>query len=378
MNHHAHATIRDRHAAPAARRHRTVTLAGFTATALVLAGCSVSGQQDQTDPPDEAAPQQETTAGPVQVVTHDSFALSDELLEAFESDTGHTLQFSAPGDGGALVNQLILTKDAPLGDVAYGIDNSFASRGLDEEIFDPHTSPELPPSAEQYLIHGEHALTPIDVGDVCLNVDTGYYDEQGLAPPQTLTDLTETDYADHLVVTNPATSSPGLAFLVATVAEFGEDWTTYWQDLVDNGLLVVDSWSTAYSEEFSGSVGEGPRPVALSYSTSPAFEIGPEGQDPTTTAMLTSCFRQVEYAGVLAGAQNPEGAQAFIDFLLSDEVQADIPDQMFMYPVNHELELPQEWTRWAPLADEPLNVDPEEIDEHRQEWIETWTDTVIG
>lgn len=213
---------------------------------------------------------------------------------------------------------------------------------------------------------------------MCLNIDTAWYQEQDITAPQDLADLTEEAYADHLVVTNPATSSPGLAFLLATIAEFGEDWTDYWQDLSDNGLLVVDSWSTAYSEEFSGSVGQGPRPIALSYSTSPAFEVGPEGEEPETESMLDTCFRQVEYAGVISGAQNPEGAQAFIDFLLSDEVQADIPDQMFMYPVNDELDLPEEWTRWAPLADEPRNLEPAEIDEGRQEWIDTWTDIVIG
>lgn len=377
MNHH---TISRR------RPARIGHLAAGTALALAVAGCTMgAGNDDAGTPTDDAADttgaeEGEATGGggTVRVVTHDSFHVSEDLISQFESDSGYMLSFSAPGDGGALVNQLILTKDAPLGDVAYGIDNSFASRGINEDVFSAYTSVALPPAAEDYLIDGGNALTPIDVGDVCLNVDVDWYAEAGIAEPSTLADLTGPAYADQVVVTNPATSSPGLAFLLATVAEFGDDWTQYWQDLVDNGLLVVDSWSTAYSEEFSGSVGQGPRPVALSYSTSPAFEVGPDGEDPTTTAMLTSCFRQVEYAGVLAGAENPEGAEAFIDFLLSDAVQADIPDQMYMYPVNHDLELPREWTQWAPLADEPLTVDPAEIDENRQDWIQAWTDVVIG
>lgn len=353
---------------------RTVIITA-AATGLVLAGCSAGSSGSA--PPD-SAPEAEHTAGPVHVVTHDSFALSEELLEAFQAETGHELQFSAPGDGGALVNQLVLTQDSPLGDVVFGVDNSYASRGISEGVFAEYASPDLPSAAEQYLIDGGHDLTPIDMGDVCLNIDTAWYAQEGLDQPQTLADLTEPEYADQVVVTNPAVSSPGLAFLLATVAEFGEDWTDYWQDLVDNGLLVVDSWSTAYSEEFSGSVGEGPRPIALSYSTSPAFEVGPDGEAPATEAMLSTCFRQVEYAGVLEGAQNPEGAQAFIDFLLTDAVQADIPDQMFMYPVNDDLDLPEEWTQWAPLADEPRNLDPSQIDANRQDWIETWTDIVIG
>src|SRR5690625_93243 len=336
MHHPTHPAAPNRATRPKGRsrrlgRTRFGAVASTGIAALVLAGCTLGAGDNgtTTEPEDTAADEQETTEeqtpGTVQVVTHDSFALSEELLDQFETDTGYTLQFSAPGDGGALVNQLILTQDSPLGDVAYGIDNSFASRGIAEGVFADYDAPGLPPSAEQYLIEGGSELTPIDVGDVCLNIDNAYFDEAGIEAPQTLSDLTEPEYSDQVVVTNPATSSPGLAFLLATVAEFGDDWTTYWQDLVDNGLLAVDSWSTAYSEEFSGSVCQGPRPVGPSYSTSPRFEVGPDGEAPQTEAMLSSCFPQVEYAWVLEGANNPEVGQASIDFLLSEPVQADIP-----------------------------------------------------
>lgn len=349
----------------------------LAAGGLAVAGCSLgagNGSDDATDPGpdgDEPAP---TT---VRVVTHDSFNVSEGLIETFEAESGYTLELSAPGDAGSLVNQLILTKDSPLGDAAYGVDNSFASRAIGEDVFADYTSPALPVAAEEYLVGGGDSLTPVDVGDVCLNIDTEWFDDNDVPAPQSLADLIDPDYADLLVVTHPANSSPGLAFLLATIGEFGDDWTQYWADLRDNGLLVVDSWSSAYSEEFSGSVGQGPRPIALSYSTSPAFEVDEDGRAPTE-ALLSSCFRQVEYAGVLAGADNPDGAQSFIDFLLSDEVQADIPGEMFMYPVNPDIELPQEWVQWAPLADEPIEVDPLEIDANREEWIQTWSETVIG
>ncbi|UFU02759.1 thiamine ABC transporter substrate-binding protein [Ruania suaedae] len=364
------------------RRAATPTTTALRALATVtgiaaLTGCSVIGAGGSETESEEGA----QAGGVVQVVTHDSFSLSDELLADFEAESGYTVELSAPGDGGALVNQLILTADSPLGDVAYGVDNSFAGRAIGSEVFADHTSPALPASAEQYLVEGSEALTPIDIGDVCLNVDHDWFAEAGIPEPENFEDLLEEQYADLLVVTNPATSSPGLAFLLATVGAFGEEgWLEYWEELADNGLKVVDGWSDAYSVDFSGSTGEGDRPIVLSYSTSPAFEVSEdtaEGEAPTG-ALLETCFRQVEYAGVIAGAANPEGGQAFIDFLLSEPVQADIPEQMYVYPVDDQVELPEAWTQFAPLAEDPHEVAPEEIDAHRDEWIEAWTAAVIG
>ena len=358
-------TARSRRAAPA--------MVG-TAVVLAMTGCSLIGQSSG-----EGGDEDGDDPGVLRVVTHDSFALSEDLVADFEDDTGYTVELSAPGDGGELVNQLILTKDSPLGDVAYGVDNSFAGRGIAEGVFEPYTSADLPAGAEQYLADDAGSLTPIAMGDVCLNVDHEWFTEHDVAEPETLDDLLEEEYQDLVVVTNPATSSPGLAFLLATVGAYGEDgWVDYWQQLADNGLKVVDGWSDAYSVDFSGSTGEGDRPIVLSYSTSPAFEVDEDDDEAPTGALLNTCFRQVEYAGVLAGADNPEGAQAFIDFLLSDEVQADIPEQMFMYPVNEAIDLPESWTQFAPLADDPFTVSIEDINSHRDEWIEQWTQTVIG
>ncbi|HLR28756.1 MAG TPA: thiamine ABC transporter substrate-binding protein [Ruania sp.] len=337
-----------------------------------MTGCSLIGGESSADSGEQGGQV-------VRVVTHDSFTISEDLLEEFEQDTGYTLEFSAPGDAGALVNQLVLTKDSPLGDVVYGVDNTFAGRAIAEDVFEPYTSPELPDSAEEYRTKAEGTLTPIDVGDVCLNVDHQYFTEHDLPEPQDFEDLLDPEYKDMTVVTNPATSSPGLAFMMATVDAFGQDgWLDYWQQLGENGLKVEPSWSDAYSVDFSGSTGNGDRPIVLSYSTSPAFEVTEDQEEAPTGALLDTCFRQVEYAGVLAGADNPEGAEAFIDFLLSEGVQADIPQQMFMYPVNDEVELPQSWTNYAPLSQDPYSLDVQTINEHREEWIEAWTETVVG
>ncbi|GAA1645300.1 thiamine ABC transporter substrate-binding protein [Georgenia ruanii] len=352
---------------PRSRRRAAAALAG---AALALAGCSLTGGEP-------AATGSGGAAGTLTVVTHDSFHLSEPLLDRFTQETGYQLKLVAPGDAGALVNQLILTKDSPLGDVVYGIDNSFAARAVDAGVLQPYTSDALPASAAPYADGG--SLTPVDMGDVCVNVDHTWFAEHGVAEPASLQDLAEPAYKDLLVVTNPATSSPGLAFLLATVGAYGADgFEGYWQRLRDNGVKVVDSWSDAYYVDFSGSEGAGPRPLVLSYASSPAAEVPADGSAPRTGALLDTCFRQVEYAGVLAGTTNADGAEKFVDFLLSRDVQADIPGQMYMYPVDATVRLPDAWAAHAPLADTPSTVAPADISAHREEWIDAWTRVVIG
>nr|WP_318243712.1 thiamine ABC transporter substrate-binding protein [Oerskovia gallyi] len=340
--------------------------------ALALAACAGSTGAGSGESGSSAA------SSTVTLVTHDSFNVSEDVLAAFEKESGLTVKQVAPGDGGALVNQLVLTKGSPLGDVVFGIDNSFATRAIDEGVLEPYTPAGLADSAAQYAV-GDGALTPVDLGDVCVNVDHTWFADKGLAEPVTLDDLTKPEYKDLLVVTNPATSSPGLSFLLATVGAYGEDgWEGYWAELKDNGVKVVDGWSDAYSVDFSGSEGKGPRPLALSYSTSPAFTVSEDGASTSTGALLDTCFRQVEYAGVLAGAENPEGAKKLVDFLVSDAFQADIADNMYMYPANADVALPEGWAEFAPLSPAPFEVAPADITAHRDEWIKAWTSTVIG
>lgn len=333
-------------------------------TLALLAGCSAVGPADE-----------DTATGTVVLITHDSFALPEDLLAAFEAETGLTLETRAPGDAGSLVNQLVLTKDAPLGDAVYGIDTTYASRAVAEGVLADYVSPATGPAAAALAI-GEQ-LTAIDVGDVCVNVDHEWFAEAGIPEPTTLADLTDPAYADLLVVTDPATSSPGLAFLLATVATFGEDgWQQYWTDLRANGVKVAAGWSDAYYVDFSGPSSEGDRPLVVSYASSPPYEV-PEGADVAPTgALLDTCFRQVEYAGVLAGAANPEGARRVIDWLLSAEVQAAIPESMYVHPVDPTVELPEAWARFAPLPDAPLSLPAEDITANRDAWIRAWADVM--
>ncbi|WP_159808818.1 thiamine ABC transporter substrate-binding protein [Cellulomonas citrea] len=355
------------------RRGRPVALAALAV--LALAGCSAIGSTP-------AAAPSSSGGGSVTLVTHDSFVLPDGMLADFTARTGITVSVVQQGDAGALVNQLVLTKDSPLGDAVFGIDNTFGSRALDEGLVTPAhlTAPALA-DATKHSLPGDSAgaLTAIDDGDVCLNVDHAWFTAKGLPEPVTLQDLTKPEYKDLLVVPSPVTSSPGFAFLLATVGAFGPDgWQGYWSALKANGLQVANGWTDAYETDFTAGGGNGSRPIVLSYSSSPPSTVPDGGSQPTTGALLSTCFRQTEYAGVLTGAKNPEGAAKLIDFLLSDEVQAAIPDAMYMYPVSTAVTLPTTWASFAPLATTPYDVDPAAIAANRQTWLQQWSDLVTG
>ena len=342
---------------------------------LALAGCGASGS------PASGAP---TTGAPSEskkltVVTHDSFALSQSLVDRFASETGYDVAFVAPGDAGTVVNQLVLTRDAPLGDVVFGIDNTFAGRAISQGVLSPYQATGLPAADAQALqADASQSLTPIDYGDVCVNADKAWFASKNLAMPKTLDDLAKPEYRDLLVVENPASSSAGLAFLAATVGAKGDGYLAYWDQLKGNGVKVVKGWTEAYSVEFSAGEGKGRYPLVVSYSTSPAFTTDEAMTASTTTALLDTCFRQVEYAGVIKGAQNEVGARRFIEFLLGPEVQADIPGQMYMYPAVPGTTLPEEWVKFAPLSESPFAVPAAEISASRDQWIRDWTAKVIG
>jgi thiamine transport system substrate-binding protein len=346
-------------------------LAATTALALVAVGCSnhsdPAGSNSSTDP---------TIPSTVKLVTHGCFALAEDVKAKFTATTGLALEIISADDAGAMLNQLILTKDAPIGDAVFGIDNAFASRAIVEGILDPYASPAAGAEQMTYAPEVSPLLTAIDFSDVCLNVDLRVL-PNGAA--LTFDDLLDPAYRDLLVVENPATSSPGLAFLLATFAAKGEDdWLAYWQALKANGLLVVSGWEEAYYSEFSGASGSGSRPIVVSYASSPPSTVDAATGQPITAAALATCFRQVEFAGVLKGASNPQGAQRLIDFLLSQQVQADLPTSMWMYPVKDGISLPDDWAQWAPLADEPWLLSAIAIGSQRESLLEMFNDNILG
>ena len=360
---------------PTVRAALTTGLAPFLA-ALLLSGCSLTGGE-ATDPstsaPDGGSSPAGEAGGTVVLATHESFNLPKKLVRSFEDETGYTLEVRAAGDAGTLATKLSLTADNPIADAAFGIDNTFASRPLGEGAFAEVTTSVTPP--EDYALpEGSDRLVAIDSASVCVNVDTAWFDEEGLEPPQTLADLTDPAYADLLVTPGASTSSPGMAFFLATVAEHGDDWESYWTDLLANGAKVVDGWEDAYYGDFTAGSKNGTRPIVVSYDSSPAFTVA--GGETTTAALLDTCFRQVEYAGVLAGADNPEGAAALIDWMLTDEVQSALPESMYVFPVMPGATVPEDWAQFAPQPTDPYEVSPEEIAANREQWLTEWTDVI--
>jgi thiamine transport system substrate-binding protein len=345
---------------------RAALLLALGLAAGSLAGCSLGSPGGEES---DAATQ-------VVVATHESWSVPKSVLAEFTKETGYEVKVQSAGDAGALTNKLVLTKDSPIADMVYGIDNTFVSRAADEGVLADYT-PDHEPGQRFDPEDGSLAdkVTSVDYSDVCVNVDDAWFDQAGIEPPKTFEDLTEPRYRDLMVSPAPTTSSTGLAFLLATVGRYGDDgWTDYWQRLTDNGLTVTSGWSDAYEVDFTAGGGNGDRPIVVSYASSPPFTVPKGGDEPTTSALLDTCFRQVEYAALLNGAENPEGAKAFIDFMVGKSFQAALPDHMYVYPVDPDVALPKEWARWAPTAADPWTVPESDVTAHRDEWLRAWQD----
>jgi thiamine transport system substrate-binding protein len=316
-------------------------------------------------------------------MTHDSFAISESVLAAFEQANNIKVTFLASGDTGAALNKAILSKDAPLADVFYGVDNTFLSRALEAGIFEPYESPALVNVPAEFRLDPQNRAIPVDYGDVCINYDVAFFAKNELAVPTSLGDLTRPEYSGMLVVENPATSSPGLAFLLATIAHFGEPgYLDYWRMLRENGLVMVNDWNTAYYTNFSGSSGRGPQTMAVSYATSPAAEViyaDVQLEQAPTASIIgpDTCFRQIEFVGILAGTRQRAAAERFVDFMLGLAFQEDVALQMFVLPVDPMAFWPDSFHQFVTLPDQPATLAPDVIAANRERWIQEWTDAVL-
>lgn len=342
----------------------------FPLVLLLLAAAPAAAQPDNT----------------LTVIAHDSFNYSEAVMTAFQERTGIQVEVLRLGDAGTLVNQAILSANNPLGDVLFGVDNTFLGRALDNDLFTAYESPLLENVPEEFILDAEHHVTPIDYGDVCLNYDTAYFAENNLPLPESLADLTDPAYRGLLAVQNASTSSPGLAFLLATVAVFGTEgdytYLDYWRDLVANEVYIASDWTDAYYGQFSGSAGsQGTYPLVVSYASSPPAEVyfaeTPPDTAPTGAIVADdTCFRQIEFAGILNGTDNLDAAQQFIDFMLSVEFQEDMPLQMFVFPVNPAAELPEVFATFASIPANPITMDSETINDNREAWLQEWVETI--
>ncbi|MEO8625819.1 MAG: thiamine ABC transporter substrate-binding protein [Candidatus Limnocylindrales bacterium] len=357
---------------------------GAIAVVVVIIVVALSGIGTTPNPDAVGTPSPTPTTPPppteLKLLTHDSFAVTmPEILAVFESENNAKVTILRAGDAGAMVNQAILTKDNPLADALFGVDNTFLSRALDAGIFEPYGAAGLQSVPANLRLDPRQRVTPIDYGDVCLNYDKEAYSDVNPAP-QTLEDLTRPEYRGQLVVEDPGTSSPGLAFMLATIARFGETgeytWLDYWNDLRDNDVAIVSGWEEAYESTFSGGSGQGDRPIVVSYATSPVAEVfysDPQPAEAPTAVITDGCFRQVEFAGVLVGAKQPQLAKKFIDYMLTNVFQSDIPLNMFVFPAAPTTDIAQVFKDYAVAVPEPLTMAPEQIGANRDRWINEWS-----
>lgn len=348
---------------------------------LIILLASFSGACTDQEGKDDTA-QKEGKTPEIRVMTHDSFSVSAEVIESFEEKHNVKVTFLKSGDAGEALNKAILAGDKPLADVFYGVDNTFLSRALEQDIFRPYESPLLSSVDKALRLDPSNRLLPVDYGDVCINYDIKWFKDKKIEPPENLEELILPRYKGLLAVENPATSSPGLAFLLTTVARFGDPgYLDFWENLKKNKVVVTSGWEQAYWGKFSAA-SEGGIPMVVSYASSPAAEVhfSEEDLDRAPTGVLTaegSAFRQIEFAGILKGTEHPKLSEKMIDFFLSKTFQEDIPLQMFVFPANREAQLPEVFKEHASLGEKPAEPGFEKIAENRDKWIEEWTKAVL-
>lgn len=318
----------------------------------------------------------------ITVMTHDSFNISKEVIAQFEKQNNVKVRFLKSGDAGTALVQAILSKENPLADLFFGVDNTFYSRAIAADIFLPYQSPLLDSIPAELKIDNQNRLLPVDYGDVCLNFDKKWFKQNKQTPPSDLSDLIKPEFKGLTVVENPATSSPGMAFLLATIGRFGEQgFLEYWKKLRANEVLVANGWKEAYFGHFSAA-SKGKKPIVVSYATSPSAAVYYAEKKPDeapTAAVITdqSAFRQIEFVGILKGTKEIELAKRFVDYMLSKPFQEDIPLQMFVFPANQQAQLPEVFVKHSTTATNPATVTPEAIEKNREAWIEAWTNVVL-
>jgi len=344
---------------------RSVLIAALGAALVAAAaGCGGSGRSHE-----------------VVLVTHDSFVVPKRVKAQFERETGLRWRILQTGDAGEALTKALLTAGNPEGDVFFGVDNNLLSRALAGDLFEPYTPADLSRVDGRFDLDPKHRVVPIDHSEVCVVYDRDWFTQHDLAPPRSIGSLVRREYARLTVVENPATSSPGLAFMLATIARYpeGNAWATYWSELRAGGVLVTDGWEEAYNDRFSGS-GHGRYPIVVSYSTDPADAVLYAGKKVARSPVVVvrdSCFRQIEFAGVLRGTHDETGARKLVDFMLSPRFQAEMPLTMFVLPTRNGVALPAVFRRFAPQIRRPLALSPAAIGTNRDRWVKEWTRIVI-
>ena len=320
----------------------------------------------------------------LRVMTHDSFAVSQSILDEFQAATNITVELVPSGDAAAMTNAAILTAGNPVADVIFGFDENLLGSVLSNNLLTAYSPQRLSNVDGAFKIDSTGFATPIDHGDVCVNFDRSSFTKSGVSIPTSFDDLAGTSVKGDLVVEDPATSTPGLAFMLATIAKFGggndtsanAPWLSYWKQLKSNGVSIVDSWETAYYGSFSGGSGKGSQPLVVSYASSPPAEVEDTSLavDQSPTGVVTStCYRQTEFAGILRGSSKTKAAAVFLEFMLGSSFQADVPGQMYVYPVVTGTPLPETFAKYTAPVSAPLSLPYADVAANRDRWIAQWS-----
>jgi thiamine transport system substrate-binding protein len=332
----------------------------------VVAAAAVLGLADRA----EASPVEEQQAQLV-VYAYDSFVAewgpAPLVVPKFEAVHGVKVEVISVGDAGQVLNRAILEKDDPKADIVVGIDNNMLSRALEEGVLQPYRSPNLDAIPRWLIFDDSHSVTPFDYGYFAFVFDSEALEN----PPSSLEELTDPRFRRRIIVQDPRTSSPGLGLLLWTVAVYGEQYLEFWHRLEPNLLTITDGWDTAYGMFTSGEA-----PMVLSYTTSPAYHAEHEQTDRFQALLFDEGhYLQVEGMGILRGAPHPAAARKFIDFILTEAFQSEIPLTNWMYPVHPEVATPDSF-RFAPKPDRSLQLQAEEIRVNRDRWIGAWVKQV--
>jgi len=308
----------------------------------------------------------------IDLVVYDAFLAPEGAFERFKDETGITVNILTTADTGTMVSQAVLTSGNPVGDVMFGIDNTFLCKALNNDVFLPYIPSTWDELSDSLKLDKIGRVTPVDYGDICLNYWKGHFE----APPSTIADLTDSRFSSEFVTQNPETSAPGMGFLLSSIAVFGDDWENFWTELRANDVAIRSGWSEAYYEDFYSKE----RNIVTSYATSPVAEYifaDPPVESPPTAIIPDSCFRSVEFTGILRGTNSPAASALLVDFLTSGYFQELIPETNFVLPANENAELPEVFNLFLEEIPNAVTISPDLIDTNRNIWTERWTELVL-
>ncbi|MFP4011698.1 MAG: thiamine ABC transporter substrate binding subunit [Spirochaetaceae bacterium] len=334
---------------------------------VVLQSLSAAGVEESDVPPVE---ERRGETDELVIYAYDSLpgSLEDLAADHFESEYGVSVTFERVGDSGDVYTQAYLEREDPEADVLLGLDSSDVPRAREDGLLEPYEPSNLQVVDERVIVDDSFHAVPYDWGYIVLNVDT----EQVDSIPQTWDDLLSSEYRDSIIMLNPGTSSPGRNFLLYTVAEFGpEGFIDYWRELRPNILTVTGGWSEGY-----GLYTEGEAPFVVSYELSPAYHREFEDSTRYDTVLIDDAgYLQVEVAGITRGATNRLNAERFIDFMVGETFQEEIPLSQFMYPVHPDVALPDSFGELDRIS-RPVMLDPREVAENFEEWLSEWEEVM--